>query len=87
MASPHCTEEPSVFNFPHQHLPNVKLRAGNAPLAVEPILKRRQQGLPPWRDALWTGAGHRRWQPLAQWEHTRLWLPVTAAEILTDRDF
>ncbi len=74
-------EEPSVFNFRTQYMPNVKLRAGMT-LAIEPILN--------------AGSKHTRilsdrWTAVtvdnalsAQFEHTVL-VTETGYEILTDR--
>ncbi|APD48691.1 type I methionyl aminopeptidase [Synechococcus sp. CS-602] len=76
-------EEPSVFNFRTNDLPNVKLRAGMT-LAVEPILNAGSKVCRTLAD---------RWTVVtadgslsAQWEHT---IVVTSdgCEILTDRDF
>ncbi len=76
-------EEPSVFNFRTDDLPNLKLRPGMT-LAVEPILNAGSKVCRTLRD---------RWTVVtldgslsAQWEHT---IAVTSdgCEILTDRDF
>jgi methionyl aminopeptidase len=76
-------EEPSVFNFRTNDLPNVKLRPGMT-LAVEPILNGGSKQCRTLRD---------RWTVVtvdgslsAQWEHT---IAVTSdgCEILTDRNF
>ncbi|MCT4363358.1 MAG: type I methionyl aminopeptidase [Synechococcaceae cyanobacterium MAG-AL1] len=76
-------EEPSVFNFRTNDLPNVKLRPGMT-LAVEPILNAGSKVCRTLAD---------RWTVVtadgslsAQWEHT---IVVTSdgCEILTDRDF
>ena len=74
-------EEPSVFNFRTNDLPNVKLRPGMT-LAVEPILNAGSNACRTLKDR-WTVVtkdGSRS----AQWEHT---IVVTSdgCEILTDR--
>jgi methionyl aminopeptidase len=74
-------EEPSVFNFRTNQLPNVKLRAGMT-LAIEPILNAGSKHTRTLRD---------RWTVVtmdnalsAQFEHTVL-VTATGYEILTDR--
>jgi methionyl aminopeptidase len=74
-------EEPSVFNFRTNQLPNVKLRAGMT-LAIEPILNAGTKHTKTLRD---------RWTVVtldnalsAQFEHTVL-VTETGYEILTDR--
>jgi methionyl aminopeptidase len=76
-------EEPSVFNYRTQDLPNIHLRAGMT-LAVEPILNAGSKACRTLKDR-WTVVtvdGSRS----AQWEHT---IVVTSdgCDILTDRDF
>jgi methionyl aminopeptidase len=75
-------EEPSVFNFRTNQLPNVKLRAGMT-LAIEPILNAGSKHTRTLRD---------RWTVVtmdnalsAQFEHTVL-VTATGYEILTDRN-
>ena len=74
-------EEPSVFNFRTDELPNVKLRAGMT-LAVEPILNAGSKHCRTLKDR-WTVVT-RDGSLSAQWEHT---IVVTSdgCEILTDR--
>ncbi len=74
-------EEPSVFNFRTDVLPNVKLRPGMT-LAVEPILNAGSNACRTLRDR-WTVVT-RDGSLSAQWEHT---IVVTSdgCEILTDR--
>ena len=74
-------EEPSVFNFRTDALPNVKLRPGMT-LAVEPILNAGSKACRTLRDR-WTVVT-RDGGLSAQWEHT---IVVTSdgCEILTDR--
>jgi methionyl aminopeptidase len=74
-------EEPSVFNFRTNQLPNVKLRAGMT-LAIEPILNAGSKHTKTLRD---------RWTVVtmdnalsAQFEHTVL-VTATGYEILTNR--
>lgn len=74
-------EEPSVFNFRTDELPNVTLRPGMT-LAIEPILNAGSKGCRTLRD---------RWTVVtldgalsAQWEHTVL-VTSDGCEILTDR--
>ncbi len=75
-------EEPSVFNFRTNQLPNVKLKAGMT-LAIEPILNAGTKHTRVLRD---------RWTVVtvdnclsAQFEHTVL-VTQTGYEILTDRN-
>ncbi|MFM7713822.1 MAG: type I methionyl aminopeptidase, partial [Microcystis sp.] len=75
-------EEPSVFNFRTNELPNVKLRAGMT-LAIEPIVNAGSKHTRTLRD---------RWTVVtmdnalsAQFEHTVL-VTATGYEILTDRN-
>ena len=74
-------EEPSVFNFRTNDLPNVKLRPGMT-LAVEPILNAGSNACPTLKDR-WTVVT-KDGSLSAQWEHT---IVVTSdgCEILTDR--
>ena len=74
-------EEPSVFNFRTDVLPNVKLRPGMT-LAVEPILNAGSKACRTLKDR-WTVVT-RDGSLSAQWEHT---IVVTSdgCEILTDR--
>ncbi len=74
-------EEPSVFNFRTNDLPNIKLRAGMT-LAVEPILNAGDKSCQTLKD---------RWTVItkdgslsAQWEHTIL-VTSKGCEILTER--
>ena len=76
-------EEPSVFNFRTDQLPNVVLREGMT-LAVEPIVNEGSKNCKTLND---------RWTVItkdgklsAQWEHTIVVLK-DGIEILTDRDF
>ena len=76
-------EEPSVFNFRTNQLPNVTLREGMT-LAVEPIVNQGSKYCKTLDD---------RWTVItkdgklsAQWEHTIVILK-DGIEILTDRDF
>jgi len=76
-------EEPSVFNFRTNDLPNIVLREGMT-LAVEPILNEGSKSCKTLND---------RWTVItqdgklsAQWEHTIVVLK-DGVEILTDRDF
>ncbi|WP_320674279.1 type I methionyl aminopeptidase [Prochlorococcus sp. MIT 1341] len=75
-------EEPSVFNFRTNELPNVALRAGMT-LAVEPILNAGSKACRTLKDG-WTVVT-KDGSLSAQWEHT---IVVTSdgCEILTDRD-
>jgi methionyl aminopeptidase len=74
-------EEPSVFNFRTNDLPNVKLRPGMT-LAVEPILNAGSNACRTLKDR-WTVVTNDG-SLSAQWEHT---IVVTSdgCEILTDR--
>ena len=74
-------EEPSVFNFRTDDLPNVKLRPGMT-LAVEPILNAGSNACRTLKDR-WTVVT-KDGSLSAQWEHT---IVVTSdgCEILTDR--
>ncbi len=74
-------EEPSVFNFRTDELPNVTLRPGMT-LAIEPILNAGSKACRTLRDrwTVVTGDGALS----AQWEHTVL-VTSDGCEILTDR--
>lgn len=74
-------EEPSVFNFRTNQLPNVKLRAGMT-LAIEPILNAGSKFTRTLRDR-WTVVTIDK-SLSAQFEHTVL-VTETGYEILTDR--
>ena len=74
-------EEPSVFNFRTDELPNLTLRPG-MPLAVEPILNAGSKLCRTLRDR-WTVVT-RDGSLSAQWEHTVL-VTSDGCEILTDR--
>ncbi len=74
-------EEPSVFNFRTDDLPNVTLRPGMT-LAVEPILNAGSKGCRTLADR-WTVVT-RDGSLSAQWEHTIL-VTNDGYEILTDR--
>ena len=74
-------EEPSVFNFRTDELPNVTLRPGMT-LAIEPILNAGSKGRRTLRDR-WTVVT-RDGALSAQWEHTVL-VTSDGCEILTDR--
>ena len=74
-------EEPSVFNFRTDELPNVTLRPGMT-LAVEPILNAGSKVCRTLRDR-WTVVT-RDGSLSAQWEHTVL-VTSDGCEILTDR--
>ena len=74
-------EEPSVFNFRTDELPNVTLRAGMT-LAVEPILNAGSKACRTLKDR-WTVVT-RDGSLSAQWEHTVL-VTSDGCEILTDR--
>ena len=76
-------EEPSVFNFRTNDLPNVTLRAGMT-LAVEPIVNAGNKSCKTLRDG-WTVIT-RDGSLSAQWEHTIL-VTNDGCEILTNRDF
>ena len=74
-------EEPSVFNFRTDELPNVTLRPGMT-LAIEPILNAGSKACRTLKDrwTVVTGDGSMS----AQWEHTVL-VTSDGCEILTDR--
>ena len=74
-------EEPSVFNFRTDELPNVTLRPGMT-LAIEPILNAGSKDCRTLRDQ-WTVVT-RDGSLSAQWEHTVL-VTSDGCEILTDR--
>ena len=74
-------EEPSVFNFRTDELPNVTLRPGLT-LAIEPILNAGSKACRTLRDR-WTVVT-RDGALSAQWEHTVL-VTSDGCEILTDR--
>lgn len=74
-------EEPSVFNFRTDELPNVTLRPGMT-LAIEPILNAGSKSCRTLRDR-WTVVT-RDGALSAQWEHTVL-VTSDGCEILTDR--
>jgi methionyl aminopeptidase len=74
-------EEPSVFNFRTDELPNVTLRPGMT-LAIEPILNAGSKACRTLRDR-WTVVT-RDGELSAQWEHTVL-VTSDGCEILTDR--
>ena len=74
-------EEPSVFNFRTDELPNVTLRPGMT-LAIEPILNAGSKGCRTLRDR-WTVVT-RDGALSAQWEHTVL-VTSDGCEILSDR--
>ena len=74
-------EEPSVFNFRTDELPNVTLRPGMT-LAIEPILNAGSKACRTLRDQ-WTVVT-RDGSLSAQWEHTVL-VTNDGCEILTDR--
>jgi len=74
-------EEPSVFNFRTNDLPNVTLRSGMT-LAVEPILNAGSKACRTLRDR-WTVVT-KDGSLSAQWEHTIL-VTNDGCEILTDR--
>ncbi len=74
-------EEPSVFNFRTDSLPNVTLRSGMT-LAVEPIINAGTKYCKTLKDR-WTVVT-KDGNLSAQWEHTILVTP-TGYEILTDR--
>ena len=74
-------EEPSVFNFRTDELPNVTLRPGMT-LAIEPILNAGNKACRTLRDQ-WTVVT-RDGSLSAQWEHTVL-VTSDGCEILTDR--
>ncbi|AAP99520.1 MULTISPECIES: type I methionyl aminopeptidase [Prochlorococcus] len=74
-------EEPSVFNFRTNDLPNIRLREGMT-LAVEPILNAGSKGCRTLQDQ-WTVVT-KDGSLSAQWEHTIL-VTKKGFEILTDR--
>jgi methionyl aminopeptidase len=74
-------EEPSVFNFRTDELPNITLRPGMT-LAIEPILNAGSKACRTLRDQ-WTVVT-RDGSLSAQWEHTVL-VTSDGCEILTDR--
>ena len=74
-------EEPSVFNFRTDELPNVTLRPGMT-LAIEPILNAGSKACRTLRDQ-WTVVT-RDGSLSAQWEHTVL-VTSDGCKILTDR--
>ncbi len=74
-------EEPSVFNFRTNQLPNITLRAGMT-LAVEPIINAGSKFCRTLDDG-WTVVTEDG-NLSAQWEHTIL-VTETGCEILTDR--
>jgi len=74
-------EEPSVFNFRTDELPNVTLRPGMT-LAIEPILNAGSKACRTLRDQ-WTVVT-RDGSLSAQWEHTVL-VTSDRCEILTER--
>ena len=76
-------EEPSVFNFRTNELPNVVLREGMT-LAVEPIVNQGSKFCKTLDDK-WTVIT-KDGQLSAQWEHTIV-VMKEGIEILTDRDF
>ena len=76
-------EEPSVFNFRTNELPNVVLREGMT-LAVEPIVNEGTKFCKTLDDK-WTVITKDR-KLSAQWEHTIV-VMKDGIEILTDRDF
>ncbi len=75
-------EEPSVFNFRTNDLPNITLRSGMT-LAVEPILNAGHKGCRTLSDR-WTVVT-KDGSLSAQWEHTVL-VTDHGCEILTSRD-
>ena len=76
-------EEPSVFNFRTNELPNVVLREGMT-LAVEPIVNQGSKFCKTLNDK-WTVVT-KDGNLSAQWEHTIV-VMKDGIEILTDRDF
>ena len=76
-------EEPSVFNFRTNDLPNVVLREGMT-LAVEPIVNQGSKFCKTLNDK-WTVIT-KDGKLSAQWEHTVV-VMKDGIEILTDRDF
>ncbi len=75
-------EEPSVFNFRTNDLPNISLRSGMT-LAIEPILNAGRKYCKTLKDG-WT-VMTKDGSLSAQWEHTIL-VTNDGYEILTDRD-
>ncbi|BEV35877.1 type I methionyl aminopeptidase [Synechococcus sp. M16CYN] len=75
-------EEPSVFNFRTDELPNLKLRSGMT-LAIEPILNAGSKACRTLRDR-WTVVTQDG-ELSSQWEHTVL-VTSDGCEILTDRN-
>ena len=75
-------EEPSVFNFRTNDLPNVTLREGMT-LAIEPIVNLGEKNCRTLRDG-WTVVT-KDGSLSAQWEHTIL-VTSKGCEILTDRE-
>ena len=75
-------EEPSVFNFRTNDLPNIKLRAGMT-LAIEPILNAGDKSCQTLKDQ-WTVIT-KDGSLSAQWEHTIL-VTDKGYEILTARE-
>ena len=75
-------EEPSVFNFRTNDLPNIKLRAGMT-LAIEPILNAGDKSCKTLKDQ-WTVIT-KDGSLSAQWEHTIL-VTNKGYEILTERE-
>ena len=76
-------EEPSVFNFRTNELPNIVLREGMT-LAVEPIVNQGSKFCKTLNDK-WTVIT-KDGKLSAQWEHTIV-VMKDGIEILTDRDF
>ena len=76
-------EEPSVFNFRTNELPNIVLREGMT-LAVEPIVNQGSRFCKTLNDK-WTVIT-KDGKLSAQWEHTIV-VMKDGLEILTDRDF
>ena len=76
-------EEPSVFNFRTNELPNVTLRPGMT-LAIEPIVNYGSKTCRTLQDG-WTVVT-KDGSLSAQWEHTIL-VTSLGCEILTDREF
>ena len=74
-------EEPSVFNFRTNELPNISLRPGMT-LAVEPIINAGSKFCRTLKDG-WTVVTEDG-NISAQWEHTIL-VTTDGCEILTDR--
>jgi len=76
-------EEPSVFNFRTNELPNVTLRPGMT-LAIEPIVNFGNKGCRTLQDG-WTVVT-KDGSLSAQWEHTIV-VTSSGCEVLTDREF